>query len=385
MKGTQFYTSNNKEKYAPDGKLHQCKKCITLHVDAWNYDTYAWILQELDVPYVPKEWDAVLARWGQDPSKVTGLTILGRYLSKMKLTQYKDYRWKDGDFIQKLKNKEIADALKQQGADQATIQEAIEESQTRLEPSPEVLAAKNAPEVETPPQFSATLASPFAEAVEAELVQGLTDEDQRYLCLQWGKNYRPDEWVRLEQLYTDMMQSYDIQTAGDKNTLILACKASLKANQLMDVGDIEGAQKATKMYDSLMKAGKWTAAQNKNEDDYIDSIGELVSICEAEGFIPKYYTDGPQDKIDRVIQDMQKYTEDLIRNESGLSIMIENAVKQIKEEAERIEHAAADSQPEELEEDKMFNYDETPVLTVQDYMDFSDFEQELEEEDAEVI
>jgi len=27
-----------------------------------------------------------------------------------------------------------------------------------------------------------------------------------------------------------MMESYDIQAAGDKNTLILACKSSLKAN-----------------------------------------------------------------------------------------------------------------------------------------------------------
>jgi hypothetical protein len=31
------------------------------------------------------------------------------------------------------------------------------------------------------------------------------------------------------------------------------------------MGDIEGAQKATKMYDGLMKSGKFTAAQNKAE------------------------------------------------------------------------------------------------------------------------
>jgi hypothetical protein len=42
--------------------------------------------------------------------------------------------------------------------------------------------------------------------------------------------YRPDEWVQLEQLYVDMMNSYDIQTAGDKATLLLACKANLKSN-----------------------------------------------------------------------------------------------------------------------------------------------------------
>ena len=38
----------------------------------------------------------------------------------------------------------------------------------------------------------------------------LTDEDRTYLRIKWGKHYRADEWVRLEQLYEDMMQSYDI-------------------------------------------------------------------------------------------------------------------------------------------------------------------------------
>ena len=56
----------------------------------------------------------------------------------------------------------------------------------------------------------------------------------------------------------------------------------------MDLGDIDGAQKATKMYDSLMKSGKWTAAQNKAEKgEYVDSIGELVAICETDGFVEK--------------------------------------------------------------------------------------------------
>jgi hypothetical protein len=56
-----------------------------------------------------------------------------------------------------------------------------------------------------------------------------------------------------------MINSYDIQAAGDLNTLKLACKSSLKANQLIDLGDIDGAQKSMKMYETMMKAGKWTA------------------------------------------------------------------------------------------------------------------------------
>jgi hypothetical protein len=56
-----------------------------MHVDNFNADSYLWILQECDVPYVPEEWNKLLVKYGQDRTKLTGMTILGRYLSKMKL------------------------------------------------------------------------------------------------------------------------------------------------------------------------------------------------------------------------------------------------------------------------------------------------------------
>ena len=71
-----FYTSKNIEKYPPDGKMDICKKCLTMHVDNWDPETYKWILQEIDVPYIKEEWDVLLEKYGKDPKKVTGLTIM---------------------------------------------------------------------------------------------------------------------------------------------------------------------------------------------------------------------------------------------------------------------------------------------------------------------
>lgn len=201
----------------------------------------------------------------------------------------------------------------------------------------------------------------------------MTDEDKTYLRLKWGKAYRPEEWVKLEQLYEEMMNSYDIQGAGHIDNLKLLCKTSLKANQLIDMGDVEGFQKMSKVYDSLMKSGKFTAAQNKAEDgEEINSIGELVSICEKQGFIPKYYTDGPQDKADRVIEDLRKYTKDLVSNETNLDTMFESAQRQIEEEQECIASAAEAGENNAEEEDKLFDYD-AYELTDKDYEDMSDF------------
>ena len=79
------------------------------------------------------------------------------------------------------------------------------------------------------------------------------------------------------------------------------------------MGDVEGFQKMSKVYDSLMKSGKFTAAQNKAESgEFVDSVGELIELCEKQGYIERFYIDQPNDKVDLTIQDMQRYTRTLI-------------------------------------------------------------------------
>ena len=121
MNAGEFYSSNNLEKYPNEGKFPKCKKCMTMHVDNWNPDTYLWILQEADVPYIPDEWNKLMSAYARDNKKLTGMTIIGRYLSKMKLKQYKEYRWKDNEFLQELANSKIEQTMKRQGYSAAEI------------------------------------------------------------------------------------------------------------------------------------------------------------------------------------------------------------------------------------------------------------------------
>ena len=378
MARESFYTSNNLEKYPNDGVLPQCKKCITMHVDNWNPDTYLWILQEVDVPYIPDEWNKLMASYAKDRSKVTGMTILGRYLSKMKLKQFREYSWKDTEFLQELANNKMEQTMKRQGYDAAQITDAINR------------ASFDVPigELKEPEYVQQTENNQFLSVPEEEEFDlGLTDEDITYLRLKWGKMYKPEEWVKLEQLYNEMMNSYDIQTAGHIDTLKLLCKTSLKANQLIDLGDVEGFQKMQKAYDSLMKSGKFTAAQNKAESgEYVDSISELVAICESEGFIPRYYTDGPQDKVDRVLEDLQRYTHTLITEETNIGSLIENAVKQIERDKLKDELSDdTDTDEEEKFEDDLFDYDKDISLTDEDFAAFKDLEEELANEDNDFL
>lgn len=379
MGAEQFYSSNNLEKYPNDGKFPVCKKCMTMHVDNWNPDTYMWILQEADVPYIPEEWNKLMASYAKDRSKVTGMTIVGRYLSKMKLKQFREYRWKHTEFLQEMEKKKREEIMKQQGYDAAQIALANER------------ASFTVPEkVDIPDLSAATPSNPFlatgqedyfAEQSDADSEIDLTDEDKIYLRLKWGKAYKPEEWVRLEQLYNDMMNSYDIQGAGHEDNLKLLCKTSLKANQLIDIGDVEGFQKMSKVYDTLMKSGKFSAAQNKAEQgEYVDSVGELVAICETDGFIPRYYMGEPNDKVDQTIADMKRYTKTLITEETNLGNLIEEAIKNNQKEDEAAKNAD-DSDTgllddvEELEQQ----------LQDKDFEDYSEFLDNEELSDAELL
>ena len=381
MNSDQFYGSNNLDKYS-EGKLKQCKKCITMHVDNFNPDTYLWILQECDVPFIPDEWNKLLSSYGRDKSKLTGTTIIGRYLSKMKLKQWRDYRWKDNDFLQELANSKIEQTMKRQGYDASEIAQAIATATIPI-PQGELIEPTYA---SNNPFLSNENEDYFAEQSGGidDFADELTDEEKTYLRLKWGKSYKPEEWIRLEQLYEEMMNSYDVQGAGHIDTLKLVCKTSLKANQLIDIGDIEGFQKMSKVYDSLMKSGKFTAAQNKGESgEFIDSIGELVALCETEGFIPRYYVDEPNDKVDRTLQDLQNYTKDLINEETNLSSMIEHALREIEKDKEN--EAKLESDDGNVDEDafeaSLFEENAEKVLQDEDFINFAEFEEELEEND----
>ena len=128
-----------------------------------------------------------------------------------------------------------------------------------------------------------------------------------------------------------MEASFDIQDADTINTLILICKTNLKANQALDQGDLDGFQKLSRVLEGLRKTAKFTAAQNKEEkNDFVDSVGELVAMCEKDGFIPRFATDIPQDKVDFTLKDMNNYLHNLVAQDLGFGEQIEDGLRKIQ-------------------------------------------------------
>ena len=90
LKEINFYT------YKDGRKTEMCKGCLTMHIDNFNPETFVWLLEKMDVPYVPGEWNTLRDKaYEKDPVKMNGMSVFGKYLSKMKLKQWKEYGWAD--------------------------------------------------------------------------------------------------------------------------------------------------------------------------------------------------------------------------------------------------------------------------------------------------
>lgn len=383
----QFYT------YHDGTKTELCKKCMTLHINNFDESTFVWLLQKMDVPYVPGEWnrlrDNAMAKANDDPRKLNGMSVFGKYLSKMKLKQFKDCRWEDTERLQAeaaqkkaQSDAELAelDAMYQEQYDKGEISEAQYRTLVSTTARNSNFYSKGAP-ISQPiaPETNFFDENEFLDDSEIpDPASHLTQEDKIAMAVKWGKLYKPNEWVALETDYAKMKQSFDIQDADSENTLILLCKTNLKANQAIDCGDIEGYQKLAKVAESLRKSAKFTAQQNKEEKgDFVDSVGQLIALCEREGFIPRYATDIPQDKVDLTLRDMNEYVRKLVTQDLGFGQQIEDSLKKImiqnemnKEADERVKEENEDYDPyaptELSDEDIVEYYDEVMSQKMQD-------------------
>lgn len=329
--------------------LDICKKCAGARVDSFDPETFLYILKDLDIPYLEVEWsdlrDKIYARGG----KVEGTSVLGKYVSKMKLRQWKEFGWDDSERLE-AERKAQMDAKKQELDDmRAKMQVKFEngeisraEYETYVNQSEaykrEHEAGKSAP----PPQQKDAIGENnyyreedyLSEDELPDPTDELTKEDKIMLAMKWGRTYKASQWIELEKKYREMEASFDVSDSDTQGTLILICKTYLKMNEAIDSGDMEAYGKLSRTYDTLRKSAKFTAAQKKEEEkDFIDCIGQLVAYCEKNGGkIPRYEIKVDRDIVDTIIKDQKNYVKKLIYEDKSLATQVEAYLK--KKEAQ---------------------------------------------------
>ncbi len=374
-----FYKTPLTEKYE-DGYLDECKKCFTMHINIREPGSFLHLLEAVDVPYIESEWDTLVEKYGNNP-KTTSTAIYGRYIAKMKLKQYSKYTYADTEkFVEEAKMRDLRDRAAKLAEinkyrDALDSGEAVENIQS-LGLDLSVLDEDELREIMMKPEEMFD----FDPGVEAEAA--LTKEDKEFLVRKWGRTYTIPECIKLEKLYNEMMSSYDIRTASHIDYLLKICRISLKIDQALEVNDIDGFQKMSRVYDLLMKSAKFTAAQNKDAaSDYTDSIGMIVSrIEEEQGFVPRYHSER-QDVVDATLADMNKFTRDLIMSELNLGNMIEVYLQKMQMEEDKEEDVLDDDDDDLI----MLTEKEAELLKDEDFEEYNDMLEDEREIDEEML
>lgn len=356
-----------------------CKKCLTMHINNFEPDTFLWILELMDVPYVPTEWNIIRDQeFAKNSSKAMGSSVFGKYMGKMRLKQWKDKYWLDSEKIQKeieektkarelelqkskneLKEQyesgEISEAefktlstpddmYKQYLEEREEIAKKLEE-ESRIREEQEELRKQQQKEIIKQRLQEGQLygvndennlnVNPYQEKNYIDPLElpdpsaELSHEDKIYLAVKWGTLYKPNEWIQLEQLYNDYAKSFDITNPSRADTLKFVCKTSLKMNQALDDDDVETYKKLASTYDQQLKSGKFAEVSNKEEkkSDF-DCLGKIVDFCEKEGgYIPRYIVNTPKDDVDITIQDLKTYNRTLIMQDPTIAQLIEAFLK----------------------------------------------------------
>ena len=90
-----FYYSNS----LPEGRLNDCKDCISKKINIYDPLTFIPILQIVDVPYIQDKWTTYIVNILARNQELTVKLVLGKYLACMKLPGYKYFRYKDSDML----------------------------------------------------------------------------------------------------------------------------------------------------------------------------------------------------------------------------------------------------------------------------------------------
>lgn len=351
----EFFKTGRKDKY-PAGILPHCKTCVTMGVNDTDPATFLPILKEINIPYMPGEWRALLAK-----KDARGASILGKYVSKMRLNQYKKYSWVDTERLVASESESILAALRQETDSESEAEEKFE-AMMSMQDIAESHARQNAGSAVVPDN----MVSLYGLTPQTSKYN-LTQEEINELKLTWGDDYTEDQYLQLEQLFTDMRTAYVIHDPIAISNAKMISKMTVKMNKFLDIDDVESASKMSRQLDLFIKTANLAPVQQKDRQQTTFAISQMAFLVEREGgFIPTFYMEKPNDKIDQLLRDMENYTQMLVTGESQLGSMIENAQTIL---------AADDREEEEIE----------------DYDDFAVLEQEIlgelepEEEDEDAI
>lgn len=321
---------------------------------------------------------------------MNGMSVFGKYISKMKLKQWRNFSYADSERLQA----EAEEKAKLYGQPQEITQQKIEQMREAYE-NGEISEAQFKTYVEIQEPREAAFVSqngaittagpgnpypvndnPFEKVDLPDVGADLTEDDKIYLATKWGRLYSAADWVSLEKIWTDYEKSFDLHNADLINGTKQLCKLDLKGNQALDTGDIDSYSKIARASDALRKSLKFTEAQRKEEKSAdLNCVGLITAFAEKhnpEDFIRPIDLSVDRDIVDKDLRNIKGYTKTVIEDDPAVFKMIEQYIKKREALAEN---------EKDIQESEEGYYE----ISDDDLKEFNDLIDEQKAEDASLV
>ena len=163
-------------------------------------------------------------------------------------------------------------------------------------------------------------------SIEEELPE-IKEEKYRKLKEKWGPNYDDEALNYLENLYTGLLMTQNVNGALQGDQALKICKISYELDCRIRAGT--DFDKMLTAYDKLVKTAEFTPKNVKSASDF-DSVGELFRWLEKRGWKNQYYDNVTKDIVDETILNIQNFNQRLYTNESGIGDEITRRIEALK-------------------------------------------------------
>ena len=181
--------------------------------------------------------------------------------------------------------------------------------------------------------------------IEDELPE-IREEKFRQLRDKWGANYDDDDLIYLEDLYTGILKTQNVNGALQTKQAQQLCMISLELEARIREG--QDFDKLLSSYDKLVKVAEFTPKNAKNASDF-DSVGEVFRWLEKRGWKNKFFDGATRDIVDETMKNIQSYNQRLYTNETSIGEEITRRIEALK---------AANEQENYYDTNKEYNLDE---------------------------
>lgn len=151
-----------------------------------------------------------------------------------------------------------------------------------------------------------------------EKIKPIKDDFMLRMQIKWGQQYTFQEYLALEHLYTNTIQS-----TGTTNPLTIdivkkIAIVSVNMEKALNEGEIKAAGEYSKMHKSLIDAAGLNDMIEVGETDVISTVSELCDYLESKDFEYDFYDGVSRDIVDKTIDDMQSWTRNFVANATGI-------------------------------------------------------------------